>query len=474
MTKIILFGTGDYYKKYRKWFDKANVIALLDNNVDIQGNRLNDITIYSPNQISSFSYDYIYILSLREKEMRSQLLDLGVDPNKIKSWRNLILDHKWYADKREIVKYNYSLNRNSKTGESILLITDNLERTGGNIAELYMAKALSESGYDVTVASYTDGPLRQDILYKNIQFVIDPNLQVETLEDITDIHKYSVVILNTIYVYMMLMRKPKDIPVLWWLHEPECIYSVVSAEDLNMIDETNLWIFGVSDIARDAFYSRTRKFKIDVLPLGEPDLSRQGYTTKSYSGNQIVFGVSGVISQIKGQEILLKAIQKLSQFDLEKSVFLFAGKAKSTFGKKFIKQISLLKNENVKYIGELGEKEIPKFYNDIDVLIVPSITETLSMTAIEAMMFCKPSIVSTGAGISTFIKDKYNGYIFLNGNIDDLDNKISECIYNPQEVIRIGKNARCLYDDQFGFASFQKRVNEIVMQMINHCNSGEK
>ena len=29
--KFLLFGTGDYYERYKKWFDKNQVLALLDN-----------------------------------------------------------------------------------------------------------------------------------------------------------------------------------------------------------------------------------------------------------------------------------------------------------------------------------------------------------------------------------------------------------------------------------------------------------
>lgn len=34
--KILLFGTGEYYQKYKKWFDKENIVALLDNDKDKQ------------------------------------------------------------------------------------------------------------------------------------------------------------------------------------------------------------------------------------------------------------------------------------------------------------------------------------------------------------------------------------------------------------------------------------------------------
>ena len=29
--QYIIFGTGDYYERYKKWFDKKDIVALIDN-----------------------------------------------------------------------------------------------------------------------------------------------------------------------------------------------------------------------------------------------------------------------------------------------------------------------------------------------------------------------------------------------------------------------------------------------------------
>ena len=464
MMKIIIFGTGKYYSKYKKWFNNAEMVALLDNNIDLQGTNIDGVKVFSPSSISSLSYDYIYILSLREEEMRNLLLEYGVCSEKIKSWRDLTIDHTWFAERKPIKSYIKTSSNN--TARSILFISDNLERTGGNIAELYMAQVLKECGYNITFVSGNDGPLRNNEMFSNLSYLIDPNIQVERLIDIEYIYHYDMVILNTIYLYLMLRERPVHIPVIWWLHEPESVYSTVKEDDLNVIKQAGLYIFGVSDFARDAFYSKTRKFDVGILPLGEPDLSKKAKESSYRNNKKTVFGVAGVISQIKGQEILLEAIKNLMPIDMECSEFLFAGNAQSAYGRGFTEKVSSLNNANVKYIGELDESKMLEFYRKIDVLIVPSITETLSMTAIEAMMFAKPSIVSTGAGISTFINNKYNGYIFDNKNIDELRELISYCINNPKNRKIVGLRARQLYNDVFNLKSFRIKSFEIVRKIM--------
>lgn len=81
--KIVLFGTGDYYNKYKKWFAPGDIVALLDNNSDKAGLTLDGHPVLLPEKITDLYYDYIVILSVHEKEMRKQLIDLGVEDDKI-------------------------------------------------------------------------------------------------------------------------------------------------------------------------------------------------------------------------------------------------------------------------------------------------------------------------------------------------------------------------------------------------------
>ena len=61
--KYLLFGTGDYYRRYQKWFDKEEVAALLDNAADKQGTRIDGKAVLAPEDGVRLDYDRIVILS---------------------------------------------------------------------------------------------------------------------------------------------------------------------------------------------------------------------------------------------------------------------------------------------------------------------------------------------------------------------------------------------------------------------------
>ena len=83
MMKYVLFGTGDYYKRFKHWFNGRNVIAVLDNDPKKQGTIFDGYPVMAPTDINSIEYDAIVILSFYITEMKKQLIELGVAPERI-------------------------------------------------------------------------------------------------------------------------------------------------------------------------------------------------------------------------------------------------------------------------------------------------------------------------------------------------------------------------------------------------------
>ena len=73
MLKYVLFGTGDYYQRFRHWFEERKVVAILDNDVTKQGTTIDGYSVIAPDQITEYCYDAIVILSFYVKEMKEAI-----------------------------------------------------------------------------------------------------------------------------------------------------------------------------------------------------------------------------------------------------------------------------------------------------------------------------------------------------------------------------------------------------------------
>lgn len=59
--RYLLFGTGEYYERYKKWIEGEDIIALLDNSLDKQGTVIDGIWVISPEEAVKLSFDAVVI-----------------------------------------------------------------------------------------------------------------------------------------------------------------------------------------------------------------------------------------------------------------------------------------------------------------------------------------------------------------------------------------------------------------------------
>lgn len=78
----------------------------------------------------------------------------------------------------------------------------------------------------------------------------------------------------------------------------------------------------------------------------------------------------------------------------------------------------------------------------MDIYVLPSLTETTSLSTLEAMS-CGCAVVATRVGlVKDYIKDKINGSFFAKGNAGALKVKLSWLVENPRVREELGRNAR--------------------------------
>jgi glycosyltransferase involved in cell wall biosynthesis len=144
----------------------------------------------------------------------------------------------------------------------------------------------------------------------------------------------------------------------------------------------------------------------------------------SETGN-LVFGYIGRIVHEKGVHVLIEAVKQLSENGYEFSLVIAGSltldQAYSNDILEYCKKFKL--QPTIKFIGEVDI--IEEFYQQIDVLCVPSIYEEPSGNVIvEAKYYCRPSVIFRLGGMPELIRHEEDGYVCNNisasGIIDGL------------------------------------------------------
>lgn len=456
---IMLFGTGDCYSKYKKWFKKFHIVALLDNDRSKQGTEIDGHKVLAPAEGVRENYDYIFILSVHEAEMRKELQILGVEDSKILHYFGLHNFLKKEADIPRMPVHFYPYVEGKRT---VLMLSYDLNPSGAFQAFFEAAVILQKSGYCVVAASMDDGPMKEEFLNSQIPVIVDPNMQIGTCSDIEWIQDYDVVFCNTLNFYYMLSKRVDSKQYIWWLHEPEIFYEGINTEEFRKISNENLHIYAAGGAAVAAFKKFQPELKVSLLRYGIQDVYLPTQKKACSERYKKKFAVVGNVQKYKGQDLLVDAIKSLDEETRQRSEFFIYGNKASKYAEDLI--LAAEKISNVHFEGAITRKELLEKLYDIDILICPSRADTMPLAVTEAMMLHIPCIVSNAVGTAEYITDGRDGIVFKSGDKHALARAIYRCVFDEIDLQVMGDAGRNLYDSYFSMEMFEKTLLDIFVK----------
>ncbi|ABO35883.1 glycosyl transferase, group 1 [Methanococcus maripaludis C5] len=132
---------------------------------------------------------------------------------------------------------------------------------------------------------------------------------------------------------------------------------------------------------------------------------------------------------------------------------------------KILDFIKLNDIENVELLGQKSQSEVSEYLKNCSFLVLPSISEGLGMTIIEAMA-CKKAVIGTDVGgIPELIKDGINGYIVSPKDTKVLKDKINLLVNDKNLRKSLGKEG-LNYSKNFSWEISSKKTYEIYNSLL--------
>lgn len=158
----------------------------------------------------------------------------------------------------------------------------------------------------------------------------------------------------------------------------------------------------------------------------------------------ILFGAIGGASYLKGSDLLLAALEKLSLFNLKTKLTLL------TFGGKSTTQDTIF-GFDVINLGHIHDKNyLASIYSAADVTIVPSRLEAFGQVAAESLSCETPVIAFNNSGVTDIVKHNKSGYLVDAFDTDKLADYIYKIIVlSPETRQEMGKWGRNFVVDNF-------------------------
>ena len=115
----------------------------------------------------------------------------------------------------------------------------------------------------------------------------------------------------------------------------------------------------------------------------------------------------------------------------------------------------------VEHHAAVARWELPDFYRQMDVFVLPSLIEGFPQTALEAMACGVPVIVSENTFGSDVVVDGYNGYVVPIRDVDAIVDRLRTLSSDESLRSTLAANARATAE-RFTWEAFGRRLLEVL------------
>lgn len=170
-------------------------------------------------------------------------------------------------------------------------------------------------------------------------------------------------------------------------------------------------------------------------------------------------GTAGRLVPQKGMDIFIRAAARVAKnFPLTR--FFLAGEGPQRAKLKELKDLLEMEGK-LFFLGEIGAEEMPLFLSMLDLFVLASRSEGLSLSLLEAAASGLPLVGSSTGGIPEVIKHGKTGLLFPPGNVEWLARNISWVLREPERGKKMGAAA---YEDiglRFSAEEMLRRTEEV-------------
>ncbi|MGA8594760.1 MAG: glycosyltransferase family 4 protein [Bryobacteraceae bacterium] len=207
-------------------------------------------------------------------------------------------------------------------------------------------------------------------------------------------------------------------------------------------------------------------FRDEDVPRRKIRLCYNGIDTDRYSPSSppartyekaVTAGCVSVLRREKNLGLLLKAFSELAECCPELRLLIVGSGPEESTLRELAHQLGL----GNRFSLRSAQNDVVSALREIDIFVLPSLTEALSNSLMEAMACGCAVIASAVGGNPELVDPERTGLLFENGNLRDLTDKIKRLVRDDALRKWLGINARQFIERQFSLERASRSMEEI-------------
>ncbi len=224
--------------------------------------------------------------------------------------------------------------------------------------------------------------------------------------------------------------------------------------EIKSLESSDLVLTCSQILAEDAFYNYNLKTKPSVLVHGV-DITKFTYHTPKINRDQPI-KLLFVKSEYKGGSLLeIREALELLPF---KTILINVGNGL---------QLSSSNKVTVENMGKLYHEDLIELYSKVDLFCLPSKSEALGLSIIEAMASGLPVITNQIEGIKEVTKDGALSWNVSSINPREIAKTINDCIDHHEKAIEKSIEARAFIEENYTIEKMKSGLEKVILNRGN-------
>lgn len=182
--------------------------------------------------------------------------------------------------------------------------------------------------------------------------------------------------------------------------------------------------------------------------------------------DNITIGIAKGLEKIYGIDLLIRAFKDLTN-ELEQEnlrlLIVGDGSEKSSL-ENLCAELNI--SDKVVFTGRVDNDLIPDYINKMDIVCLPSLSESFGVTAVEACACGRPVVCTNVGGLKEIVFDDYNGFVVPPKDVLKLKEKLKLLIQDKDKMREFSINARKVAEDKYNWqenASIMEKLYKSIL-----------
>jgi L-malate glycosyltransferase len=179
--------------------------------------------------------------------------------------------------------------------------------------------------------------------------------------------------------------------------------------------------------------------------------------------SSVMLGTAGVFQPLKGHDYLLRALADVRAKGLDVRLRIAGGGSRADDFKRLAERLGVV--SATEFLGRV--QNMVAFYCTIDIYVLPSLSEGLPLSILEAMAMAKPVISTRTGGIPFEVREGEDGLLVPTADAAALGAAIERLAMDPAARARMGRSGKDRVESGFRIEQFAACMAAYYHEMLN-------